>query len=413
MLAVVAALVFAAASSVAHPTSGRAEVVARSLPATWYHEEGHPAHKLFRRQQSYPQPGSPEWTKKYPSGKLSPSQTPPEWTTALNNAIAAGLIPSNVPVASASGSYRNSSGTMDPGKAPICASNVDCKDENQTYDVPDGLVAISFDDGPEAGSKELYAYLRSVKQKVTHFYIGGNILAHPDLFMEAFDQNGDDMAVHTWSHPHMPQLSNELVLAELGWTMQIIHDSTGGRLPRYWRPPFGESDTRVRAIAKHVFGLHTVIWNHDTNDWEIGRGQTIAGATSVLTKAYKGPKSPGLNILEHELTAECVKVFKDTYPMIASNGWKGVSIPDALGASWYLNAADNTSPVTDRPVAGGPNGTVTGGSSAGSSAAPSGTSTGTIAPSTTAQPGPNSAMSMGVSSALVGLVALVGSLLTI
>jgi chitin deacetylase len=32
--------------------------------------------------------------------------------------------------------------------------------------------------------------------------------------------------------------------------MQIIHDSTGGRLPKYWRPTFGESDNRVRAIAK-------------------------------------------------------------------------------------------------------------------------------------------------------------------
>lgn len=68
--------------------------------------------------------------------------------------------------------------------------------------------------------------------------------------MDAFENSGDDMAVHTWDHPHMPQQTNEMVLAELGWTMQIIHDSTGGRLPRYWRPPYGESDNRVRAIAR-------------------------------------------------------------------------------------------------------------------------------------------------------------------
>lgn len=34
--------------------------------------------------------------------------------------------------------------------------------------------------------------------------------------------------------------------------MQIIHESTGGRIPRYWRPPYGDSDNRVRAIAKEV-----------------------------------------------------------------------------------------------------------------------------------------------------------------
>ena len=43
--------------------------------------------------------------------------------------------------------------------------------------------------------------------------------------------------------------------------MQLIHNSTGGRVPRYWRPPYGDSDMRVRAIALEVFGLETVIWN--------------------------------------------------------------------------------------------------------------------------------------------------------
>jgi hypothetical protein len=56
-------------------------------------------------------------------------------------------------------------------------------------------------------------------------------------------------------------LSNNDVVAELGWTMQIISDLTGGRLPLYWRPPFGDVDNRVRAIAKGVFGLETVPWN--------------------------------------------------------------------------------------------------------------------------------------------------------
>ena len=61
----------------------------------------------------------------------------------------------------------------------------------------------------------------------------------------------------------MTTLSNEQVLGELGWTMELIHNSTGGRLPKYWRPPFGDSDERVRAIAKEIFGLRTVIWNQE------------------------------------------------------------------------------------------------------------------------------------------------------
>lgn len=94
----------------------------------------------------------------------------------------------------------------------------------------------------------------------THFMIGGNILGNPSL-MQRCANNGGHIAVHTWSHPYTTSLSNEDVLSELGWTMQLIADLNGGRLPRYWRPPFGDVDNRVRAIAKGVFGLETVVWN--------------------------------------------------------------------------------------------------------------------------------------------------------
>jgi chitin deacetylase len=61
----------------------------------------------------------------------------------------------------------------------------------------------------------------------------------------------------------MTTLSNADVVAQLGWTLQVIYNSTGGRLARFWRPPYGDTDTRVTAIAKEVFGLTTVIWNQE------------------------------------------------------------------------------------------------------------------------------------------------------
>jgi peptidoglycan/xylan/chitin deacetylase (PgdA/CDA1 family) len=61
----------------------------------------------------------------------------------------------------------------------------------------------------------------------------------------------------------MTGLSNADVVAQLGWTLQVIYNSTGGRLARYWRPPYGDTDARVNAIAREVFGLTTVIWNNE------------------------------------------------------------------------------------------------------------------------------------------------------
>ncbi len=79
--------------------------------------------------------------------------------------------------------------------------------------------------------------------------------------MQAYELGGD-FAVHTWSHPYMTSLTNDEILEQFGWTFQIIYDLTG-RVPKFWRPPYGDVDNRVRAIASQVFGLTTIIWNHE------------------------------------------------------------------------------------------------------------------------------------------------------
>ncbi|CAE6420780.1 unnamed protein product, partial [Rhizoctonia solani] len=182
---------------------------ARALPGRWYRDldaMDHPVHQLFSRQTTLAPVGSAEWKAKYPKGKLNTTSIPQPWLDTMNKAIADGRIPStdDVPVASTAGTYKSKAGkTLDGGKAPICSSTVGCKDDTQIYDVPDGIVAISFDDGPLPASPALYKFLRDNNQKVTHFFIGSNILENPEIFKEAFEVNGNDIAVHTWSHPQM------------------------------------------------------------------------------------------------------------------------------------------------------------------------------------------------------------------
>lgn len=91
---------------------------------------------------------------------------------ALNAAQSAGRIP-DIPISSTSGSYVDANGTtLSPGREPVCSSAAQCKGDDQIYDVPDGTVALSFDDGPLPASRELYKFLREHNQKVTHFFIG-------------------------------------------------------------------------------------------------------------------------------------------------------------------------------------------------------------------------------------------------
>lgn len=60
---------------------------------------------------------------------------------------------------------------------------------------------------------------------------------------------------------------------------------------------------------------------------------------------FIGPKSPGLIILEHELTDETVSGFIDTYPTLLSNNWQTQSTI-RLFSGPYQNAQDDTDAVS-------------------------------------------------------------------
>lgn len=315
----------------------------------WAHPVDHPATALFRRQANTYPVGSAQWQAQYPTGNPDPTKMPQAWKDALAKAVAAGQIP-EVPLTNA-GVYPSG---VKPDDPKVCNSASECKVDGDIWNAPDGMLGLNFDDGPTDASLRLYDFLKNNTQKATLFYIGGNVRDLPQSALTAF-QNGNDLAVHTWTHRWSTSLSNEVFMAELGWTCQIISDLTGGRVPRYWRPPYGDSDLRTRAIAK-IFGMTQVDWNNDTDDWEIPEGKnTEAAVAQNFQKWLTGPKSPGLIILEHELADSTVNAFMAAYPLMKSNGWDTRNIPDLFGASYYLNALNNTSPVvaTLDPASGG------------------------------------------------------------
>jgi peptidoglycan/xylan/chitin deacetylase (PgdA/CDA1 family) len=87
----------------------------------------------------------------------------------------------------------------------------------------------------------------------------------PFFFFFFFHQHIFLFLKSTWSHPKMTSLSNHEVVAQLYWSIRAIKEAAGVTT-RCWRPPYGDVDDRVRAIA-HQMGLSTIIWNSDSFDW--------------------------------------------------------------------------------------------------------------------------------------------------
>jgi peptidoglycan/xylan/chitin deacetylase (PgdA/CDA1 family) len=151
---------------------------------------------------------------------------------------------------------------------------VDYLPEDIVYCPNAGDWGLNYDDGPYNPSeddKELNAYAEPVlynflaknnNQKATLFYIGSNVVSYPAAAKRALN-DGHVLCVHTWSHPAMTTQTNIQVVAELYWTLRAIKEATGVT-PKCWRPPFGDVDDRVRAIAWQM-GMTTMIWDEDSN----------------------------------------------------------------------------------------------------------------------------------------------------
>ncbi|EPQ28750.1 uncharacterized protein PFL1_03553 [Pseudozyma flocculosa PF-1] len=319
-------------------------------------------------------------TSKYPPvlEVVDQAHVPKEWLDALKTAVSAGKIP-DIPAsvldkATGVNTYPNGVGT-DP---KTCSWTINqCYGKNELHEAPDGKIAVNFDDGPTTNSDSLYDFLGQNSQSATHFMIGSNVVQNAAQFKKAVDLGNQHFAVHTWSHNLMTTLTNEQIVGELGWTMQAIADQSGGYIPRYWRPPQGDIDNRVRAIAEEVFGLTSVIWNKDTDDWcldDQGGSSCSDEQPDKIKGSVKpwitGPKSPGLIILEHELTHASIDIFKGYYPDLKGLGWDAMNIAQLSGAEWYKNAADSKAKPDDRKLLGAYQSAAPAAASSTSSAAP-------------------------------------------
>lgn len=97
---------------------------------------------------------------------------------------------------------------------------------------------LSFDDGPSPDTPRLLNYLAAHNLHSTFFVVGSRVISRPEMLQTEY-MEGHQISVHTWSHTALTTLSNEQIIAELGWTAKAIKDVTG-LTPSTMRPPYGD-----------------------------------------------------------------------------------------------------------------------------------------------------------------------------
>ncbi|MDI3095916.1 polysaccharide deacetylase family protein [Streptomyces rochei] len=172
-----------------------------------------------------------------------------------------------------------------------------------------GYVGLTFDDGPSGNTQALLGALRQNGLRATMFNQGQYAAQNPALVRAQVDA-GMWVANHSYTHPHMTQLSQAQMDSEISRTQQALANAGGGT-PKLFRPPYGETNATLRTVEAK-YGLTEVLWDVDTQDWNNASTDAIVQAVSRL--------GDGQVVLMHDWPANTLAAIPRIAQTLAAKG---------------------------------------------------------------------------------------------
>ncbi|KAI5970582.1 CDA2 [Candida margitis] len=214
-----------------------------------------------------------------------------------------------------------------------------CVEFDDVYTCP--KLSQTFDDGPSPYTRSLLAAMNKTHTKTTLFTLGVNIVRFPDIYHDSIAA-GHIMGSHTWSHKFLPALSNQDIIAQIEWSIWSMN-ATGFHLPKWFRPPYGGIDNRVRSILRQ-FGMQAVLWDFDTFDWKMLDHSNRRTEQDVYhdVKRFKQERGGTGLILEHDAIQRTVDVGIEILQSIVGGGDKQLTVPQCVGGIDYIKSFPRT-----------------------------------------------------------------------
>jgi peptidoglycan/xylan/chitin deacetylase (PgdA/CDA1 family) len=188
--------------------------------------------------------------------------------------------------------------------------NVDCSKAK--------CIALSFDDGPGAGTNTILDTLEQYHVPATFMVVGTQVASHAaELRREA--ANGNDIGNHTWDHADLTTLSVAGIQSEVNRTQTAIM-SVLGKQPFMVRPPYGA----YNQVVLQTLNMPLILWSIDPDDWK------DRDADIVYQRVMSHAK-PGAIIISHDLYPTTAAAYARIIPDLISQGYTLVTVSNLMG----------------------------------------------------------------------------------
>ena len=217
------------------------------------------------------------------------------------------------------------------------------------YGARPGMVALTFDDGPDGRwTPKILDVLKTKHVPATFFVVGENMQAKPGLVAREVDE-GHLVGNHTWTHPNVsatPLIQTDLEIN----TTQRLFEVVTGRSMRFFRPPFfGDAEPSTADEVEPLkvaqsFGYLIAGLRVDPDDWQKPPPEAIIKQTLDRLKVT-GEKA-GQVVLLHDAGGDrsrTVAALPGLIDALRAEGYKLVTLDQLAG----MSRAD-AMPVTSR-----------------------------------------------------------------
>lgn len=158
--------------------------------------------------------------------------------------------------------------------------------------------------------------------KLTLFTTGKFAEQNPEV-IKKFATGGHEIFNHTYSHPHLTQITDEQIKEELEKADEIINALTGTTTKPFFRSPYGDRNQHVLKIASSA-GFQSVCWTTDALDWMTDRTDT-----QTKERIYSSLKN-GEIILMHVGDDITGNILDEVFTYIERQGYKITSLSEGL-----------------------------------------------------------------------------------
>jgi len=194
---------------------------------------------------------------------------------------------------------------------------------NRVRYFPHKLLALTFDDGPDAHiTPQILDALADHGARATFFILGRRAEAHPEL-LQRIVAEGHALGNHSYSHPQRTTAPE--AQSELDRTDALIADAAWQK-PTVYRPPYGIVDGNLTwaALAR---GYAAVLWTISSADTRSIDADTIA--RNVIYTPNPGDIVLMHDGAGHQATADAVpRILRE----LGDAGFKFVTMPELLRA---------------------------------------------------------------------------------